>query len=201
MPPNKWVCRYTATSLEMAESELASKLNRQQQINDGEVKAAKVSQSVYAEFKEFSIQEIKEYRKIFVKYDVDKSGFIDFMELKLMMEKLGEPQTHLGLKAMIKEVDEDHDNQISFREFMLIFKKARDGTLEVDGLKAIAGSCDVAAEGVKGAKSFFEAKVNEQARGAKFEKEIKEEQEKKKKEAEEAAERKKAFKEKASMWH
>ena len=33
-----------------------------------------------------------------------------------MMEKLGEPQTHLGLKAMIKEVDEDHDNQISFRE-------------------------------------------------------------------------------------
>ncbi|XP_019861644.1 PREDICTED: EF-hand domain-containing protein D2-like [Amphimedon queenslandica] len=103
----------------MAESELASKLNRQQQINDGEVKAAKVSQSVYAEFKEFSIQEIKEYRKIFVKYDVDKSGFIDFMELKLMMEKLGEPQTHLGLKAMIKEVDEDHDNQISFREAKL----------------------------------------------------------------------------------
>lgn len=38
------------------------------------------------------------------------------MELKLMMEKLGEPQTHLGLKAMIKEVDEDNDGQISFRE-------------------------------------------------------------------------------------
>ena len=33
-----------------------------------------------------------------------------------MMEKLGEPQTHLGLKAMIKEVDEDNDGQISFRE-------------------------------------------------------------------------------------
>lgn len=38
------------------------------------------------------------------------------MELKLMMEKLGEPQTHIGLKAMIKEVDEDNDGQISFRE-------------------------------------------------------------------------------------
>ena len=38
------------------------------------------------------------------------------MELKLMMEKLGEPQTHLGLKAMIKEVDEDNDGEISFRE-------------------------------------------------------------------------------------
>ena len=33
-----------------------------------------------------------------------------------MMEKLGEPQTHLSLKAMIKEVDEDNDGQISFRE-------------------------------------------------------------------------------------
>lgn len=47
---------------------------------------------------------------------MDKSNFIDFMELKLMMEKLGAPQTHLGLKAMIKEVDEDNDGQISFRE-------------------------------------------------------------------------------------
>ena len=50
------------------------------------------------------------------RYDVDRSNYIDLMELKLMMEKLGEPQTHLGLKAMIKEVDEDNDGQISFRE-------------------------------------------------------------------------------------
>ena len=33
-----------------------------------------------------------------------------------MMEKLGEPQTHLSLKEMIKTVDEDNDGQISFRE-------------------------------------------------------------------------------------
>lgn len=33
-----------------------------------------------------------------------------------MMEKLGVPQTHLALKAMIKEVDEDGDDKISFRE-------------------------------------------------------------------------------------
>ena len=36
-----------------------------------------------------------------------------------MMEKLGCPQTHLGLKAMIKEVDEDNDGKISFREVSL----------------------------------------------------------------------------------
>ena len=50
------------------------------------------------------------------RYDLDRSQFIDFMELKAMMEKLGEPQTHLALKAMIKEVDDDCDGQISFRE-------------------------------------------------------------------------------------
>lgn len=38
------------------------------------------------------------------------------MELKLMMEKLGAPQTHLGLKNMMKEVDEDLDGKLSFRE-------------------------------------------------------------------------------------
>lgn len=50
------------------------------------------------------------------RYDVGNDKFIDFHELKLMMEKLGAPQTHLSLKAMISEVDEDHDNRISFRE-------------------------------------------------------------------------------------
>ena len=60
------------------------------------------------------------YLFVSTRYDVDRSNFIDLMELKLMMEKLGEPQTHLGLKAMIKEVDEDNDGQISFREVGMI---------------------------------------------------------------------------------
>lgn len=39
-----------------------------------------------------------------------------------MMEKLGAPQTHLGLKNMIKEVDEDFDGKLSFREVRDTFK-------------------------------------------------------------------------------
>jgi len=50
------------------------------------------------------------------RYDSGRDGYIDLMELKLMMEKLGAPQTHLGLKNMIKEVDEDFDGKLSFRE-------------------------------------------------------------------------------------
>ena len=51
------------------------------------------------------------------------------------------------------------------------------------------------------AKVLYLPEYIQQSKGAKFEAEIREEQERKKREAEEAAERKKAFKEKASMWH
>lgn len=67
---------------------------------------------------------------LFKRYDVDRSNFIDLMELKLMMEKLGEPQTHLGLKAMIKEVDEDNDGQISFREVSHVLSMQENGVIQ-----------------------------------------------------------------------
>ena len=182
-------------------SELDKILARRGRINEGEETAkAGTHGSIYAEFKELSIQEIKEYKKSFEKYDADKSNFIDIMELKLMMEKLGAPQTHLGLKSMIKEVDEDMDNQISFREFLLIFRKASQGELIADGLSVIAKSCNVAEEGVKGAKSFFEAKAAEVSKGARFEEDMKAEKERKAREAEEAQVRKEAFKEKAAAF-
>lgn len=79
-----------------------------------------------------------------------------------MMEVLGAPQTHLGLKTMIKEVDEDDDGRLSFREFLLVYRKARAGELDEDsGLGQLAKltEIDVDKVGVNGAKNFFEAKV------------------------------------------
>ena len=81
-----------------------------------------------------------------------------------MMEKLQAPQTHLGLKAMIKEVDEDDDGAISFREFLIIFRKAAAGELDLEsglGQLATLTEVDVDEVGVGGAKTFFEAKVGE----------------------------------------
>ncbi|XP_027255753.1 EF-hand domain-containing protein D2 isoform X2 [Cricetulus griseus] len=132
------------------------------------------------------------------RYDAGKDGFIDLMELKLMMEKLGAPQTHLGLKSMINEVDEDFDSKLSFREFLLIFRKAAAGELQEDsGLHVLArlSEIDVSTEGVKGAKNFFEAKVQAINVSSRFEEEIKAEQEERKKQAEEVKQRKAAFKE------
>uniref|UniRef100_A0A8C3U4H5 EF-hand domain family member D1 n=1 Tax=Catharus ustulatus TaxID=91951 RepID=A0A8C3U4H5_CATUS len=131
-------------------------------------------------------------------YDSGRDGYIDLMELKLMMEKLGAPQTHLGLKNMIKEVDEDFDGKLSFREFLLIFHKAAAGELEEDsGLLTLAklSEIDVSIEGVKGAKNFFEAKAQALSSASKFEAEIKAEQDERKREEEERKHRRAAFRE------
>ncbi|XP_009991839.1 PREDICTED: EF-hand domain-containing protein D1 [Chaetura pelagica] len=131
-------------------------------------------------------------------YDSGRDGYIDLMELKLMMEKLGAPQTHLGLKNMIKEVDEDFDGKLSFRECLLIFHKAAAGELEEDsGLLTLAklSEIDVSIEGVKGAKNFFEAKAQALSSASKFEAEIKAEQDERKREEEERKHRRAAFRE------
>ncbi|XP_032057423.1 EF-hand domain-containing protein D2 isoform X1 [Aythya fuligula] len=151
-----------------------------------------------AEFREFSRRQLRDMERLFRQYDAGRDGFIDLMELKLMMEKLGAPQTHIGLKNMIKEVDEDLDSKLSFREFLLIFRKAAAGELQEDsGLHALArlSEIDVSTEGVKGAKSFFEAKAQAMTEASRFEEEIRAEQEEKKKQAEELKQRKAAFKE------
>lgn len=68
-----------------------------------------------------------------------------------------------GLKDMIKQVDEDQDNKINFKEFLTIFRKAKNGELSKDsGLQQLYDQVmeiDVSETGVKGAKTFFEAQV------------------------------------------
>lgn len=184
--------------------ELARKLAHRNAVNDGEAapKMINAPANIYTEFDEFSRKQVKEYEKMFIRYDVDKSNFIDQHELQLMMEKLEVPQTHIGLKAMIKEVDEDGDGQISLREFLLIFRKAARGELECEGLSQLCQltEIDVDEAGVKGAADFFQAKAAKLNAGSKFEEEIRQEQEERKKEMEEARKRKEAFKKKAQSF-
>ncbi|GFY54225.1 EF-hand domain-containing protein D2 homolog [Trichonephila inaurata madagascariensis] len=137
------------------------------------------------------------------RFDVGHDGFIDLEELKRMMELLGAPQTHLALKEMIKEVDEDMDKKISFREFLLIYRKARAGELDLSGglsQLALLTEINVDEAGVGGAKNFFEAKIAEQMASSKFEEEIRAEQEERKREDELKRKRLAAFKEKANFF-
>ncbi|XP_026188539.1 EF-hand domain-containing protein D2 [Mastacembelus armatus] len=184
-----------------ADLELGAKLMRRGELNEGHGEHCQPSMTVfnpYTEFKEFSRKQIKDMEKMFKTYDAGKDNYIDLMELKLMMEKLGAPQTHIGLKNMIKEVDEDLDNKLNFREFLMIFRKAAAGELAEDsGLSVLArlSEIDVSTEGVKGAKTFFEAKVHAINESNRFEAEIRQEQEAKKKQADEQKQRRAAFRE------
>lgn len=192
----------------MADSELSAILSQRQIINEGngEISAfpnKKKYFNPYTEFKEFSMKEIKEYEGMFKKFDVGHDGFIDLEELKRMMELLGAPQTHLALKEMIKEVDEDMDKKISFREFLLIYRKAKAGELDLSGglsQLALLTEINVDEAGVGGAKNFFEAKIAEQMASSKFEEEIRAEQEERKREDELKRKRLAAFKEKANFF-
>eukprot|EP01088_Endostelium_zonatum_P001817 TRINITY_DN1217_c0_g1_i1.p1 TRINITY_DN1217_c0_g1~~TRINITY_DN1217_c0_g1_i1.p1 ORF type:complete len:173 (-),score=56.77 TRINITY_DN1217_c0_g1_i1:60-578(-) len=158
-------------------------------------------QAARTEFKELAINELMDHEKLFLKYDIDQDGFLNLSELKYLMEKLNMPQTHLALKAMIKEVDEDNDGQMAYREFLLIFRYAKTGKLTHDGLKAIASaavSVQQNMKGVGGGKNFFEAKAAELNNNpAEKDKAYRDQ---KKKEAEDAKVRKAAFKEKANQF-
>ncbi|XP_006893597.1 PREDICTED: EF-hand domain-containing protein D1 [Elephantulus edwardii] len=183
----------------IAAAELRSQLNRPLDIQEGAARPRRYRVfNPYTEFPEFSRRLIKDLESMFKRYDAGQDGYIDLMELKLMMEKLGAPQTHLGLKGMIREVDEDFDGKLSFREFLLIFHKARAGKLEADsGLMALAklSEINVAQQGVRGAKVFFEAKVQALSSASRFEAELKAEQEQRKREEQERQLRRAAFRE------
>lgn len=145
-----------------------------------------------------SLKELGDYEQMFLKANVSNSGLLDLMEMKLLMESVGKPQTHLALKAMIKEVDVDLDDKLSYTEFMLIWRYAKTGELRCQGLKDLAASVSVAEVGVGGAKSFFEQKAaainnNPAALDA-------EHHAQKKREAEEARARKAAFKDRAALF-
>lgn len=194
-----------------ASEELSAVLTRRQTLNDaidsGEAvdkKFVAVSKNVFTEFAEFSRKEIKEYEKKFKSFNTSGTGKMSLEELKAMMEKLGAPQTHLGLKEMIKEIDEDGDGHINFREFLLIFRKAAAGELSEDsGLGVLARQCEIDVDevGVGGAKDFFEAKIEAMRKSSKFADEIRMEQDERKREEEERRSRQQAFKERAALFN
>lgn len=63
-------------------------------------------------------QKLEGYKRQFIEFDLDCSGDIDLMELKQMLEKLGQAKTHLELKKMIAEVDTTNSGTITYREFL-----------------------------------------------------------------------------------
>eukprot|EP01119_Soliformovum_irregulare_P008811 TRINITY_DN21925_c0_g1_i1.p1 TRINITY_DN21925_c0_g1~~TRINITY_DN21925_c0_g1_i1.p1 ORF type:complete len:157 (+),score=54.11 TRINITY_DN21925_c0_g1_i1:18-488(+) len=68
--------------------------------------------------KEATQDQVDKYKKKFMLYDLDHSGDINLEELRLMMEKLGQPKTHVELKKMIAQVDKSGSGTIDYMEFL-----------------------------------------------------------------------------------
>lgn len=64
----------------------------------------------------------QELRDAFKVFDTDDSGAIDRKELKRLMKKLGQQLTEAEIDAMMSEVDENGDGEISFEEFKALMQ-------------------------------------------------------------------------------
>lgn len=166
----------------------------------------------FTEFPNLGRPKIKEYEKIYKQHDTNQKGYLDLEDCKKIMEYIGQPQTHLGLKRLIKQASDNEPvqcnppNTLSFYGFLSICdnndKENENGDLDLSQ-KSLEkeDNVSVAEKGVSGAKNFFAAKISQQSKSNEAENEIKKSIMERKKKNAEAAERKNNFKDRISMFN
>jgi len=79
--------------------------------------------------KELDYAQKEQLREAFDLFDVDKSGAIDYKELKAALKALGMKIDKHELKKMITEVDADGSGSIEFPEFLQMMTAKMGGRL------------------------------------------------------------------------
>lgn len=72
--------------------------------------------------REFTEQEVLEFRDAFAMFDTDGGGTIETHELKQVMTELGDEPTDEEIQEMILMVDENGDGAIDFDEFITLMR-------------------------------------------------------------------------------
>ncbi|KAL7572725.1 hypothetical protein ACA910_008995 [Epithemia clementina (nom. ined.)] len=72
--------------------------------------------------RDFTEEEILEFRDAFAMFDRDGSGSIERSELKDVMTEFGDPPTKEEIDEMILLVDENGDGEIDFDEFLTLMR-------------------------------------------------------------------------------
>ncbi|KAL8581697.1 hypothetical protein ACOMHN_043115 [Nucella lapillus] len=75
-------------------------------------------------------EKLQQYKKKFIECDRDQSGDLNLMDVKYMLEKLGQAKTHLELKKMIKEVDSTDTGAINYHDFVKMMLGPQSGVLK-----------------------------------------------------------------------
>ena len=80
-------------------------------------------------WKDISRAEITERLKEFKKFDVKKTGELEENQAMMLLESRGETKTAVELRAMVAEIDKDHNHKVNFLEWCCaIYKKSWEDT-------------------------------------------------------------------------
>jgi len=71
----------------------------------------------------FTSNIISEMKKIFQSYDFNNDGRLNIQEFNKFTAAFGEKLTKIELNEAINTLDSNHDNNISFEEFLELFKE------------------------------------------------------------------------------
>lgn len=105
-------------------------LKAQQQNELESINQEYLEEDSYKEVEDLA-ERLQAYKAQFMEFDLDNSGDIDFMELKQMLEKIGQPKTHLECKKMIKEVNKRDSDTINYREFLDMMLGSKNSVLRL----------------------------------------------------------------------
>ncbi|KAH6569233.1 hypothetical protein BASA50_002850 [Batrachochytrium salamandrivorans] len=100
------------------EAELQEMINELDADGNGTVEFDELMAMMTCKMKDIDFDE--ERAEAFKMFDKDGNGFITATELKVVMGNIGEKLTDDEIEEMIREADEDGDNQISYEEFVKI---------------------------------------------------------------------------------
>ncbi|XP_061559351.1 plastin-3 [Phycodurus eques] len=105
-----------------------------------------------------SKDELEEMRETFGKIDLDHDGFISDYELTDLLRETGHPQPGYKVREIIHQLDRNHDNKISFNEYIAIVNELKGSEIaktfrkainRKEGILAIGGTSELSSEGTQ----------------------------------------------------
>lgn len=107
---------------------LAEKMKKKEEAAKRAARAKEASRRA-AVFSKFKKKQLEEFRQQFNTFDADKSGEIDFEEMKAMVRGLGMDTPGHVLKKLMKSIDTDGDGTLSFVEFLEMMDQGKNGAM------------------------------------------------------------------------
>uniref|UniRef100_A0A1A8G3W9 Plastin-3 n=1 Tax=Nothobranchius korthausae TaxID=1143690 RepID=A0A1A8G3W9_9TELE len=103
-------------------------------------------------------EEEEEMREIFEKIDLDKNGFVCDYELGELLREAGHPLPGFKVRDTLQKLDRNHDDKISFDEFLALIKELKGSQVaktfrkvinRKEGILAIGGTSELSSEGTQ----------------------------------------------------